>query len=233
MHGTGRQFGISDVGAVTWAEVGGPPSGIDDLKQIALVRIVELSIFSGDEIVFDFNTHTVCGMNLTICHISSRWRRSPPDVPRHMNVTIKMITGELTTDFDDFGALDDLVYQPPSHPGSWVDTINVFRKVISNRLYDHPSTTIVLNFDIATAATLDDLRINIKNLVPTITMPRCSSQARTRFVLHCPWGSHIYQEEAIVILEDMRKRLFLLLSDVLEQWPADLPKVQRTQLPDI
>jgi hypothetical protein len=229
----GSQFDISDMGAVTWAEVGVPPCGINDLRQAALVRIVELSIFSGDEIVFDLDTHTVCGMNLTICQISSRWRRFLPEVPRHTNVTIKMTTGEVTTDFDDFGALNDLVYQPPSSPDLWGITINVFQEVISNGLYDHPSTTIVLNFDIATAASLDDIRINIKNLVPTITMSGFLSHARIRFVLHCPWGSHVHQEEAIVILEDMQKRLSLLLADVLKQRPADLPKVQRMQLPDI
>jgi hypothetical protein len=233
IHASGSDFEISDEGALTWIEGYRPPLHIYSFGSTTLRRIAELSLYSADEISFNLDTRTFYGMSLAFNQVSKFTRSLLPSVPRHTNVTLKMTTAQVETDFDDFGTLNDLVHQPRTKPHWWQDPSNVFRNIITDRLNSHLSTTIVLNFDIATSTSLDEVRINVKSLLPIVTMPTFPSQARIRFALNCPWGDQVHQEEAIVVLEDLQKRLFLLLSDLLKQWPTNVPTTRRKQFPDI
>ena len=203
-------------------------SGISRLASAARAKVYELACFAPSGMVFDLDQHVVCGFDMSLFHTNTTMRYTAEDiiVPHTCSVTLKMTSDKVASDFDHFSLLHDLFRAPGVE-------FNLFHEFVCQGLKDHPSTTIVLNFNIPSATTLDHLRINIRGLVDFLCYDKFPPQATIRFVLACPNSDVTQEEHAVIYLADLEKRVFLLLSDFLGHWPGNTKWEPRDSLPDI
>jgi hypothetical protein len=76
-------------------------------------------------------------------------------------------------------------------------------------------------------------RFNIRSFMYICHFPDFTRQACIRITLTYPSGSGIQEEHAVVTLADIQKSTFLLLSDLMEQWPDSFPKKMGAEVPEI
>ncbi|KAF2820401.1 hypothetical protein CC86DRAFT_374560 [Ophiobolus disseminans] len=199
--------------------------------QARMLRILHFACFTTSGVVFDLDRRVVRGFDTRLFQIDSRirdqagisnfrWDKSERmKVPHTCSVTFNMSTSDAITNFGHFRALEDLV------------EVRVFHLLVGG-LENHPSTTIALNLNLSSATTLDKIRINVFGLLRFTLGDDIPPQANIRISLTYPQDTNIHEEYVNIPLEDIQKKIFLLLSDFIEHWHND-PWQQRNHAPDI
>jgi len=136
---------------------------------------------------------------------------------------LKLKSCSITTDFDGFGVLNDLVKFRHR-------VRSVFGEVILHGLKGHPLTTISLNLETGLVTTLSEVRINVRGLLKLICDAHFSAKTTVHFRLACPKEGGTHEERATVCMADLCKNLFLLLSEYVTN---NLPWCDRNEPPDM
>ncbi|KAI4953401.1 hypothetical protein J4E91_002248 [Alternaria rosae] len=203
---TVRDFDILDRGSkVKWADP--QQLTLPSLPHELLSVINTYANASDTDIVFDLDTKKAHVYHVGLSGVNDLLRF---DIDRmatrvYDEIVIRMSTQEATTDFDDFKALQNLL------------AIENFGVLINpdERREAHCSIDMILMFKLSTPKSAEDLRINISQLLHlfiydhedlVITVQESNgSTGRTRFIT---WN-HV------------QCAVFLLLSDLLEQYPSE------------
>jgi hypothetical protein len=136
---------------------------------------------------------------------------------------LKLKTGSITTDFDGFGAVKDLM-EP------YQGARSVFCQLILFGLIVHPHTTISLDVETGLITTLDEVRINVRALLNLICDNHLSAKTTVRFHLTYSEEGGTHEEYATARLDDLCKQLFLLLPDYIAN---NAPWLGRNGPPDV
>ncbi|RYO19150.1 hypothetical protein AA0111_g10515 [Alternaria arborescens] len=218
------KFETPEDGAVRWLEKSETPlSPLKDLDLPLMRKIFSLVTFPADQIILDLDQRKFRGFSPVILHLNSKFRHLPYDrIPKDISILIRKSIS--TTTFDLIGAVRP-IGPGGEHSGIWHASLR--------GLFNNSSIGIVLDFNIATATSLKEIRINIKNAVPELIHSYFFSKAKLLFCLKCPWGNAIHHEEVTIRVVELVQNLFLLLSDIKQQWPSEIDKTGDKQLPDI
>jgi hypothetical protein len=224
-----KWFYISTDGIATWKMEEIVPHTLSNLNSFLREKILALAAYSSNEVEFDLSAHRVYGVNQNVFQWERWLRDDAPSVPHSTSLKVTMTTEKVITDFDNFQTFEEQLNRSPPCISRCP---NVFSRILRSSLWDHPSAIIVLNFNISTATSLEEIRVNTKSFI--LSPFPCSRPARTRiqFKLKCPWGRGVHCEETLVSLKDFHERLFLLVSDMLRNWPKDIPAARAAQYPD-
>lgn len=225
-------FAIPEDNAMRWMKKSRIPfSPLEDLKTPLMRKIFSLVTFPADQIILDLDLGKVYGFNPVMFQLNHKFREmNLHRTPMDMRVLVRKSINTTTFDFSGFA---DPISSGLIDPTDYWSIYAVFWRSIFDSLSCHPLTTIVLNFDIATTTSLKEIRINIKEIVPILTSLSSRVKTKLRFVLRCPWGNATHYEEVTIPVAELVQSLFLLLSDVKQQWPSEISKTGYKQLPDI
>jgi hypothetical protein len=225
-----RSFHVSEDGIIAWSQQAGAVATFSHLHDDVRQRIRELAVFSAPSLTFDLDTCTIHGLNpngsLLRLENDSIWPRVPSDIHVSFITSSKL----LTTSLESFSFLKDLITPPLGT--RWLHTRSL-RSLVLGGLADHPSTTILINFDVDIFATLEQVRINIKNMHYLLGDCRFPRNATIHFTLKCSHSRGKHEEEASVTVTDLQMQLFLLLSDYAEQRQIDSQSEWSDDLPDV
>jgi hypothetical protein len=208
---TSMNFKISNLmGAVRINKIDHPTNGFLNLPRTLRSQILELTCFSPDGVIFDLDAQIIHGFDLKCLHTSRLMRFSMNylQVPHSIDLTIKMTSDKVISNFDHFRIFEGLVQSRPM-------VTNLFQTIIFGGLKDHPATTIALNFKVASKTTLNQIRINITGLFQVLRYSSCSEMAKIRITLSCPNNNELDKEKSTISVADIQKSAFLLVSDVI------------------
>lgn len=93
--------------------------------------------------------------------------------------------------------------------------------------------TVRLHVDTDKYTTLADIDVDFRCLMPLLGREELAQHATLRMTLTCRTKRGVHEEQAIVSVSDLQKRLFLLLSNVMEQWPIKMSHSRTKELPQI
>ncbi|KAH4080451.1 hypothetical protein HBH46_229970 [Parastagonospora nodorum] len=199
------------------------------LPRNILHTIIRYAWSSLGHLVFDVDNRTACGIPFNIFEVNRELRQTflLPDYrlvahPMHLQIS----TDEITTNFNQFVAIKDLVSD---------DTRNskfpkLFPEILSQSLTS-AHIKITLRVSTTTRTTLDQVRIDIKGLLCLIRHERLGRKISIEIALSCPRDGSMHEEVVMLSLQDLQKRAFLLLFDVLaafdlnEEATIDSPSV--------
>jgi len=208
-----RGFGILHHGSkVQWKE----PEQLSllSMPDECLLAINTYAGTSDTNVVFDLDTNEAWGYRIGLSGVNNSLRADIDQMHTRVydEIVIQMSTQETTTNFNDFEALQKVL-----HVNNFEALVNPFA-----RREEHCSVNMVLMFKLSTLEPTADFRINISKLLHifehdhgclVITVKESDSSMN---------GTQSIEWNLI------RKAVFLLLSDVLEQYPskADQPLPQ-------
>ncbi|KAG9187999.1 hypothetical protein G6011_01922 [Alternaria panax] len=203
-------FKISDDGK-TITKSSRRPLSLVTLPNHIKVRIYEFASYNPDGLVFDISAQKLQGINMGMFQVNRTLRRYYNRVVAKVNaVTIKIISTNTVTDFDQFDLLQKFDEE---------FLINkIFRYSSEGRIAKEiRPPTILLKIESPTTSTLSDVRINVKGLLGILYYPHIHNEAILRIALECPWGTRSRTETAEVPIKPLRTKLFLLISDLIIQ----------------
>ena len=226
-----RHFSALEQEAVKWVEFGSSRDYLGRLPTLLQSKILRLVTFSADQIVLDLDSRSIRGLNPIGFHLSRKLRDAVTfnSIPYDTSIVVRKSISTTTSDSKNFAVVASELVSPTGRNSGYSIFWGSFQEIFSS----HPSIVIVLDFDIATATSLKEIRINIKEVVPILSHISSYSKAKAHFVLKCPWGNSIHHEEVTISVVELIQSLFLLLSDVRQQWPSEMAKAGGSQLPDI
>ncbi|KAB2099414.1 hypothetical protein AG0111_0g12354 [Alternaria gaisen] len=226
------KFETPEYEAVRWPEKSETPlSPLEDLNLPLMRKIFSLVTFPADQVILDLDLRKVYGFNPVMFQLNHRFRNMHFHwTPMDMSVLVRKSINTTTFDLSGFATpITSGMIDSTESQGIYA----VFWRSLFGRFSCHQLTTIVLNFDIATATSLKEIRINIKDILPILFSLSSRVETKLRFVLKCPWGNATHYEEVTIPVVELVQSLFLLLSDVKQQWPSETSKTREKQLPDI
>ena len=210
--GTPRRFGnltkvfdISDQGEkAEWRE-----SSVSNLLDLPFRLLSDINTYvraSEARVVFDLDNEQVEGFQAGLHGVNRHLRQRIDREPGRScdEIEFKMSTQEAVTDFKSFIALRRCL------------DIKKFRDLmdLERRPKRKRSVKMVLMFDLSTPKPIEDLRINITELLAVF---RCGFLVPTIAVQESNSGM---TNTETIILHSLRWAAFLLLSDILDQFPA-------------
>jgi hypothetical protein len=162
---------------------------------------------SDARIVFDLDNEQAKGFYVGLSRVNQFFRyQVDTDSARSYNeIEIRMSTQKATTDFNSFAALQ-----------RWLN-IGKFTDLINSRTWraQKRSVNMVLMFRLPTPKPIADLRINITEILDAFNCDDVDSLVIVQ-------ESHSSKRDAKPIrLRNLRLAVFLLLSDILEQFPSE------------
>jgi hypothetical protein len=191
-------------------------------------KILELACLSQGTVELDLDQGKLYGVDLAYFHSSMALRYQFKDLhlPKDYPFTIKMTSRELVTHVHPSKLLD-------REMASSEADVNIIGRMMKDAFYYHPNVTLWMNFCLETSSTLDEVRINIRELSRPIDGSGLLSGTKLRFTLSRPDESGSYEGDATPCVADLRMRLFLLLSDMIISWPDNVARGGKSSLPDI
>ncbi|EAT81294.1 hypothetical protein SNOG_11586 [Parastagonospora nodorum SN15] len=172
------------------------------LPQNILHTIIRYAQSSLGHLVLDVDNRTACGIPFNIFEVNR-------ELQTNISFT-RLQTYEITTNFNQFVAIKDLVPD---------DTRNSKFPKLFPEILSQSSTSahikITLRVNTTTRTTLDQVRIDIKGLLCLIRHERLGRKISIEIALSCPRDGGMHEEVVMLSLQDLQKRAFLLLFDVL------------------
>ncbi|KAG9188007.1 hypothetical protein G6011_01930 [Alternaria panax] len=218
-------------GVVSWVEKGESSLGpLESLWGPIMSKIFSLVTFPADHIVIDLDFRKIQGFNPILFQLNHAIRQG--SLPPISEGTTVIIRKSISTTISNFWNFANIAQEMMGLNGRNRRT-SVFCKLFKHSFVNHPSTIIVHDFDIATTTSLKELRINIKDVMSTLKHGSFPSRAKFRFALKCPWGNTVHHEQVTITVAELLQRLFLLLTDVKQQWSSKVNSAYKSQLPDI
>jgi hypothetical protein len=158
--------------------------------------------------------------------MAMRYQFKDLNLPKDYSFTIKMTSRESVTHFHQSKLLDREMARSEAD-------VNIIGTMMKDAFYYHPNVTLWMNFCPETLRTLDEVRMNLRELSLLINGSGLSSETKLRFTLSRPDESGFHDEDTTACVADLRMRLFLLLSDMIISWPDTVARGHTSSLPDI
>ncbi|CAN9315448.1 unnamed protein product [Alternaria sp. RS040] len=227
-------FEILEEGGIRWLKRSETPSSpLENLKMPLMRKIFSMVSFPAGQIVIDSDLHTVYGFHPVIFQLNRNLRNNILDqLPMDTSIVIRKRISTTTSDLNSLiaaAAITSMPTEPSRSQFIHALLLRSLRTIPCHQL----SISIVLDFDMVTATSLEEIRINIKDVVTLLLGLSSSGKAEFRFVLKCPWGNATHHEEFTIPMAELVQSLFLLLSDAKQQWSSEMTKLSDRQLPDI
>lgn len=194
-----------------------------------LHRIVELTVAMSsarNEIVFNLDNRRVRGLPMNILHANERFRYQNTTIGRLTSVILEASAENIIANSDNFTALKELM--PDGEP---VNATWSFRTIALHASYSK-QLAIALHLKPDVPAILDEVRIDIKGLLNHSGHQALGKHTSVCITLWHPNGAGTISSTTVAFNE-LLKRVFLVLSDMMIQWPEDLPQAIGRQLPHI
>lgn len=211
-----REFAVDQNGDVAVRALGSKPDHLLDLPRSVLTKIINMAMISPNGLILDMNTRAIHGLTLAPLQLS---RQSRFDFQRrHMlrvnaNVTIVKTGLKCTTSFKNFHFLRVWCNMKPC---------SYFLPCACGSV---ASVNIALTFETAAATTLDKLRINVKGLIHAVEPVVQKEHVSISIALKRPGANPCDPLQSRIPLPGLKRRVFLLLSDVIAGWPVPEDKV--------
>jgi hypothetical protein len=170
------------------------------------VRIRTCASRSEDNILFDLDRQTVHGLEFGPLHLNREFRRSMhQQAANGSQMTVAFATNEVRTDFSDYANLRRWLEHPISKVYPTSDRLKI----------SSLPPRIALNFNIEHSTALADIQVDVTNFI-RLTYDLLPQS----MVLICIKTNHgEIRDEHAVSLEDIRKRCFLYISEIMENFP--------------
>jgi hypothetical protein len=190
-----------------------PVPGLSELMRITKGKLMNHCLSQSDIVMFDLNKVVVRGINLSLFQINRKIRHqicsSFCSYDHGKDVLINLTSHDLTTDFGAFSSLDKVgIVSRNADQAPICDFITVNRT-------GKARTCIVLNLEVSTPSTLNMARIEIRGFCGRSLQLLGTDEVLIRFILTYPCGRRLHTEERSILLSDLHRRIFLLLSDVM------------------
>jgi len=200
-----KNFDISDQGGkAEWRE-----SSFSNLLDLSYRLLSEINTYvhaSDARVVFDLDNEQVVGFQAGLHGVNQYLRQRIDREPGRScdEIEFKMSTQEAVTDFKSFIALRRCL------------DIRKFKDLLdlARRLKRKRSVKMVLMFGLSTPKPIEDLRINITELLAIF---RCGFLVS---IIAVQESNNGMTNTETIILHSVRWAAFLLLSDILDQFPA-------------
>ncbi|KAH7390838.1 hypothetical protein DE146DRAFT_738351 [Phaeosphaeria sp. MPI-PUGE-AT-0046c] len=205
-------------------------SSLEMLQYILQLVICSPSL---NHIMFDINNHTVRNLPMNILQVSPQLRHeyvSPWAIGTTSYITFETSTNLTIADFDDLAAAWDEMQRriwPDDGPCPAQPFLD-----ITFRSSNHTQVILALNIKTSIDALLEDLHIDIKGLMGFCDHPSLGNKVSVQLTL---WhaANHGSKSSLTVALSSLAKSIFLVLSDMLMEWPKDLKKSITKEIPSI
>jgi hypothetical protein len=195
-------------------------AGLLQLPTNILNVILNYAWLSHELITFDMDARTAFGLSMNTFHVNKDLRRLSTSSIHTSTVgytELQASAVESTTNFNEFAALKDLLqrdgYLEYTYP-------ELFSQILRHHS-THRELRIKLKIETAANTALDQVRIDIKELICLIHN-EMEKNVSIHIILSSP-NSGNTSKETVLSLQDLQKRAFLLLFDVLTNWPFEVP----------
>ncbi|KAH7080003.1 hypothetical protein BKA63DRAFT_590269 [Paraphoma chrysanthemicola] len=202
-----------------------PSRGLRTLPHMSHEIIFWMACLSDACIVLDLDTRSLRGIDMALFQCNQlqrnrfRYVRLPEDYPS----TIKMTSYEAITEFPQSRLMGESISGPVLP--------TTLKELLLKASGKRQSTTLALNFLLIKRTTLDETRINVRDLI--VHTECLTRSARLQITVCDPNNSGIHQEQATIPMAYCHKQMFLLLSDLILSWPDGLYTQWNSALPDI
>jgi hypothetical protein len=198
--------------------------GLYSLTGIPINRVQEFTCLSSIDVTLDLDTRNLHGLDISFFQESEVMIYGTEDlkVPVNIILIITATSDKSESNFNHFSSLGELYDIGGGGLAKFLQA-----------LHSHPATTIALNLDLATTTTLDQARIDISGLMQLLESTQFSPKAKILITLTCPNGRGARRVSANVNLLPLQKGIFLLLADIMTNWPIKTRDAGGAKLPQI
>jgi hypothetical protein len=164
-----------------------------------------------NEVVFDLNSRTVHGLAMNLLQVSKEMRSArfaPFSAVMRVPIMIKASTNDITTTFNNFEALQNLTSI------DWYRRNNVFPEIVLHGSI-HTHVKILLQINLSERTLLSDIRIDIQGLIFAHSTQYLGKNVSINIRSAFSSEENSYEASSTTRFEDLQRRAFLLLSDML------------------